>query len=299
MELKRIINKIKGYVSGFFFGLKSADRMMSSAENGISEQTGVHEVISQSNVLEDLLKGEETQQVQELRWEIYRAEELANDYQYLGNGVAMRIMDTEKERKTRRKKFTQLNYEQTYSYVESIQEMEKGNVNLKKRMGIVMEHDNPNVRFKLGNYIEKVGVDMREGLKTVIYIGDDPRNNKENRPVVTEIKKTMNDIKAIVGNQEAMNMYAKRNELCKYKSLSFVTFNATNNVPNGIEYTFVDGDLCGISIEDGVVKLTYEWRDFQGGQLLSEKYDSESARRKFDNKEKRKKEYKLTSNPLM
>ena len=68
---------------------------------------------------------------------------------------------------------------------------------------------------------------------------------------------------------------------------SFTTFNASNDVPNGVDYNFHCATLSEIGESDGCVFLVYVWDKFDGNILLSEKYRSESAERKFANKEKR------------
>lgn len=74
----------------FFKGMKNADdRVMGMTKEGENASSGVEEQIAEKGVLNDLLKGEVTQEVKELRDSNYRVYRHADDYQYLGNGNVM------------------------------------------------------------------------------------------------------------------------------------------------------------------------------------------------------------------
>ena len=86
----------------------------------------------------------------------------------------------------------------------------------------------------------------------------------------------------------SIKSYIKRQELLSsILSLEFTTFQATNNVPNGITYKFLNPKFNGIKDEGEYVTLEFEWDKYEGGQLLSEKYHSKTAEEKFKNKERR------------
>ena len=91
------------------------------------------------------------------------------------------------------------------------------------------------------------------------------------------------------GSEFKLKSYTSRNEiLSEIKSLSFKTFKATNDVPNGIDYNFTGPRFEDIYSKDGSIVLLFSWKEFDGNVLLSEKFKSESAEKKFKNKERRK-----------
>jgi len=79
--------KLSVFFHSFFKGMKSADdRMMGMTKEGEVAGSGVEEQINEQGVLNDLLRGEITQEVKELRDTNYRVLRHADDFQYLGNG---------------------------------------------------------------------------------------------------------------------------------------------------------------------------------------------------------------------
>jgi hypothetical protein len=67
--------------------MKSADdKTMGVTKDGKITDNAIEEQIQEQGVLNDLLRGEVTQEVMELRDSNYRVFRHADDYQYLGNG---------------------------------------------------------------------------------------------------------------------------------------------------------------------------------------------------------------------
>lgn len=90
-----MINKIKRFfynvIYSLPFGMKAANDEMFSQKTSINtDNVGVHQVIQENNIGKDLLKGEVTQQVEELRYRTYKVERESNKYEYLGDGVAVK-----------------------------------------------------------------------------------------------------------------------------------------------------------------------------------------------------------------
>ena len=75
----KILRKIKDFFSAVLFGMKAGDEMMTTSQVEIPEGSGIHKQIEHKSVLRDLLKGEVTQEVEELRYETFKAEEMSNE----------------------------------------------------------------------------------------------------------------------------------------------------------------------------------------------------------------------------
>ena len=89
--IKKFLNKIRFNCSilfnSWFRGMKSADdKTMGVMKEGKSVDNAIEEQIQEQGVLNDLLRGEVTQEVMELRDSNYRVLKHADDYSYLGNG---------------------------------------------------------------------------------------------------------------------------------------------------------------------------------------------------------------------
>ena len=182
-----------------------------------------------------------------------------------------------------------------YNLAESLNMVESDNnsqMDYKTRKLFKIVYDNPCVRFKLENHSEKVEVRMLEEnqLTTRFYVIDD-LTYKYNVPFVNYIKKVMTDLRSFDSDDHTrITAYLKRCELAsEIQSFEFTTFKATNNVPNGIDYKFISPTLTAIEEdkEHGYVIITFDWKSFEGGQLLSERFHSKTAEEKFKNKTRR------------
>ena len=84
--------KIKRFFYKIFyslpFGMKAADELLSTQV--VNDDVGVVETIRQNRLSEGLIKGEVTQQVEELRYRDYKVYRESKKYKYLGDGVAIK-----------------------------------------------------------------------------------------------------------------------------------------------------------------------------------------------------------------
>ncbi len=287
----KILRKIKDFFSAVLFGMKAGDEIMTTSQVEMPEGSGIHKQIERKSVLRDLLKGEVTQEVEELRYETFKAEEMSNEYHHIGSGIAIKNKGDKATVVKKRKKFVQYNLTEEYSLKECYEMLaeHQSPTDLPTRKIFKATYKN-GVRFKLENYATKVKVDLT-GNKylTYLYFTDDTMNGNV-RPLVNYIKKTKKEVTAIVesGNEIKLRSYKERNELySELETFKFTTINASNDVPNGIDYKFREATLEDIEQEDGYVVLVYSWKYFDGNVLLSERFKSKSAEEKFKTKAKR------------
>ena len=289
--MSKLTDKIKGVACAVPFAMKAGDEIFTSSNKGIDGGTTIEQQVEQKSVWQDLLKGELTQEVEELRYETFRAEEEANNYQYIGSGVAVKKKG---DSKLKRKRFVQYNYDEEYSVHETLEKMNDKDDRKKDdwvtRKIFKAKYSNPNVRFKLENHVYKVAVNLDENKYTTKFYFVDDAFNRETRPLVNFLKKTKEEIIEIrkYNNDKMLSTYMERNEICKgIEEFWFKTISATNDVPNGIDYKFRGAKFECISEEDGYIVLEYSWKHFDGNILLSERFKSKTGEQKFANKEKR------------
>lgn len=88
--MKHLLKTIWFNISLFFHylmqGLRSADSLMTSQNKEDGDGSTIEQKKEVQNVYADLLRGEVTQEVRELRHEMYYAERLSHEYTYGGNG---------------------------------------------------------------------------------------------------------------------------------------------------------------------------------------------------------------------
>lgn len=92
--LKKIYNKIRSFMFYLFWGLKSADKIaFTTKENSLNDGSVLEQQNEDNVVYKDLLRGEVTQEVKELRHEMYFSERKSHKYKYLGNGIVTKKND--------------------------------------------------------------------------------------------------------------------------------------------------------------------------------------------------------------
>lgn len=88
-------NFLKKISFGLFGGLKDADNLLTSNNHSNdSNSISVNQKVEHEKLSKDLLKGEETEIVKELRYRLYKDSEESRKYSYLGNGVAIKNEDS-------------------------------------------------------------------------------------------------------------------------------------------------------------------------------------------------------------
>lgn len=84
--LKNIWLNIRLFMNYLMQGLRVADNLLTSQNKEDGDGTNIEQKKEVQNVYADLLRGEVTQEVRELRHEMYYAERLSHEYTYGGNG---------------------------------------------------------------------------------------------------------------------------------------------------------------------------------------------------------------------
>lgn len=90
--MKKIWAKILLFFYSFAWGMKGGGKILngSNKEADDSDIGGIEQQKEAKSVYADLLRGEVTQEVKELRHEMYYAERKSHDYEYSGNGRAVK-----------------------------------------------------------------------------------------------------------------------------------------------------------------------------------------------------------------
>lgn len=88
--MKKIWLNVKLFFYYLMHGLRGADELMTSQNKEGGDGSTIEQKKEVQNVYADLLRGEVTQEVRELRHEMYYAERLSHQYDYGGNGRAVK-----------------------------------------------------------------------------------------------------------------------------------------------------------------------------------------------------------------
>lgn len=278
------MNKIKDFLLklwyGLPFGLKGADTEIMGSKSQDSNGTLINQEVSDERVSKHLLKGEVTQEVEELRYRTYKVANESEKYEYLGNGVAIKKVDNEEYGSKKKHRFTQDNENICESVLQSLQQV--GNYGIEKYR-FEIEYDSL-IRFKVEKYATKVDVNINDDdgiIETVLHFNTEPNPyDGSSKPFITEISKLLN-----VKSEYEL----KRNEIASsIKSLSFTTYKA-NNESDFVTYSFTNGGKFEKFEQNGYEYLmTLSWEEYTRIPMnLEAKYYSKTMAEKYKNKEKK------------
>jgi hypothetical protein len=278
------MNKIKKYLLnlwyGLPFGMKAADTEIMGNKSVDDNDINVQQEVSDQRVAKHLLKGEVTQEVEELRYRTYLVENEAKNYKYLGNGVAIKEDKVEKPKERTKFKFTQENESICESVLESLKQVGKTGV---ERYRFEIDYKEF-VRFKVEKFATKIDVDINEEtgkIETTLHFSTEPNPyDGTSMPFINEVKKLL-DVKT-----EAQ---AERNEIASsILNISFTTYKAYNE-DDFVNYSFINGGKFKEFRQDGYeYLLTLTWSEYLRLPLdLESKYYSKSMAEKYAKKERK------------
>lgn len=220
--MKKIYLTIYTFLHHLFEGLHNADNVAFSQNNDDENDNGGNIEIKNEkhSVYNDLLKGELTQEVKELRHEMYVAERESHKYEYVGGGIAKKKKNRFSDRPNVEEEdgytlqILQGNNEITESVTDGIYSDTVGTKNNRDFTIIINRDFNP--RFKLEEYATKV----------LIYRGDDDNvlvklyMSKYLKQFDKRHRFFMNELKRVVDENDV------RSELLEFDTLEFITYKA-------------------------------------------------------------------------
>ena len=278
------MNKIKKYflnlIYGLPHGLKAADTEIMGSKQMDSNGTTINQEVSDERVAKHLLKGEVTQEVEELRYRTYKVENESKNYKYLGNGVAVKENNIEKKQDRTKFKFTQDNENICESVSETLKQV--GNYGV-ERYRFEIDY-NSFVRFKVEKFMIKIDVDINEEIgkiETTLHFNTEPNPyDASSMPFINEIKKLL-DVKT--------EYEVSRHEISSsIVNISFTTYKA-HNEEDFVNYCFINGAKFKSFRQEGYeYLLTFEWDEYMRVPLdLESKYYSKSMAEKYEKKERK------------
>lgn len=276
-------NLFKRLLYALPFGLKAAnDEITSSAPDAV-DGTHIQKQVESKSMLNDLLRGEVTQEVEELRYRTYEVAEKSRDYKYVGNGTAVK-----KERNTDRSviRFSQESKLIVASVLEELSRV--GDYGIEK-YSTEFEY-NRFSRFKIEAFLTMIDVlIIGDTIRTRLHFNNEPNPyNGNSAPFINELRR----IKDAMVSEYALD----RNEIANViQSMSFITSNATNDEPNLMQYKFISPKLIDYEDKNGEIILTYVWDSYEC-ENLREKFFSASMAEKYANKEKKDIAYDMSQN---
>ena len=281
-RVKRFFSWLYTSVLCLFYGLRGADKAVFGKDSsGDGSGSNIEVQDEEKSVYKDLLKGEITQEVRELRHEMYYSERESHKYKYAGNGTAVKVntvFDGEVEGIDRsdglKVLLIQDNKEDTGGVYDNLQEAD---YTVKDRREFTIKIDRKFIpRFRLEEYATKVVVKdaMEDGFAVIdVYVTKyESQFNRRHRPFLNEMERIyMGDVQS---------------DVIDFDSLSFITYKAYGAEDLKI-YKFTDISYETIGEYNGCYVLKFYAKiAINGDDILDEFYDKVAAR-KFENHERR------------
>lgn len=280
MGLKKIKKYFLNLLYGLPYGLKAADSEIMGSGSKDDLGASIHQEVSDQRVAKHLLKGEITQEVEELRYRTYKVANESEKYKYLGNGVAIKEEKEDKPTDRKKYKFTQENENICESVLEGLNQV--GNYGV-ERYRFEIDYESF-VRFKVEKFATKVDVNINDEtglIETTLHFNSEPNPyDGTSMPFINEISKLLN----VKSEYEI-----KRNEIASsIKNFSFCTYKATNE-DDFVTYSFVNGGKFKNFEQNGYeFLLTLSWDEYMRVPLnLEAKYYSKSMADKYERKERK------------
>lgn len=287
--MRKIFIKIAIFLRYLMRGLHSADVEAFEGKTQESEDgTTVEQQQETNNVYQNLLKGEVTQAVKELRYEMYQAERNSYNYKYSGGGSCEKIetVDVKNVDVSEGEKvfLVQANRENP-STLDDFEIVRDGGLNYtnddKRDYGERLVHSyRLNIkrdffpRYKIEEFCYKLVVKQKETdyiLDFYMPLYKDPYNKRLNM-FIKEIEKIKDgDIK---------------NDIIDIRSVSFVTDNAYGAI-NLKEFSFDDLVFKEVSEYGGCYIIRFIGKIIKNGIDLTDEFYDEIADRKNKNHEMR------------
>lgn len=284
-KIKESFNSIKKLFYNFFyylpFGMKGAEEMITSPS--INEDYGVIESVRQNRLSEGLIKGEVTQQVEEMRYRDYKIYRESRNYKYLGNGTAIKNI---RRHNIGWYKFTQENKRLTNTVLEELNRVD------------VKEYSNDTFTLNV-TYENMVRFPLEKYCKTFQF--ESPNSAYDNRCFITfnfykfidtndvNTKHFISFLKDLVNKPNSISRQG--DYVNNIKLLSFTTYKADEE-DDFINYTCFDvndGDI--VEYDDKyVIRLTF--KNFNRVDL-TDKFYCKTMEEKYKNKEKKENTFSL------
>ena len=183
------MNKLKNLIRNTFASLKAGEQIINKTEECNSTPITINQNIENKSLANDLLNEVESQEVQNLRYSLYKITDKARDYKILEDGTPIK-----KERRKiteGRYKFNLPNKKLTQGILESISNLE----NYDNEMYTVEIQTKYITRFRIEKYITSIDVDINDKkdiINTELHFSKIPNTyDVTSMPFINELKKAL------------------------------------------------------------------------------------------------------------
>ena len=296
--LKRLYRRINAYWVGLFYGMKNTNDTVFT-QVGIDNAVGttIQQQVTENRVSKDLLKGEVTQQVEELRYRTYRVDRESKKFEYFSPTKAIRFdkQDSKHVKYDNSDGLELITIQPNHPLVENVFDAtkdidftnaeltdEQGNVSInvgdfsvRNEYKIKIERDFA-PRFRLEAYTTRLVVKKLDDNDNVIldfYVSKYPQ------------ERDMKSIYFVNEAEKIMNGY-RQSDVIRMDRVAFVTSHAYG-LDDMIDFRFDHVYFKDILEYDGHYVFKFKAHAYVNGKDLTDEYYSDSMAEKYENNERK------------
>ena len=282
--MKSVINKIKRNIQIFFYswfyGMKSTEDKMFH-QTGLTNSTGssIIKEVDNQRVSKALLKGEVTQQVEELRYRTYKVDKESKGFEYYAPTLALKKdkQDTKFMKYDNSDGLELITIQPNDILVETVGEtLEQVGGRGKRTQHRIKIKRNFVPRYKIEEYITRLDVKKLDESHVIldIYVSKYP-NDKDFKS------------KGFVREVEKIRDEKIKSDILDYEEISFIT-NHAYKLNDMVKFVFRNIWFKEVVEFDGHYILKFKASLQQNTLDLTKKYFSKTMEEKYKNKEKKK-----------
>lgn len=279
--MNKVFRKIKSFFYALPFGLKAADNEIMGQSNAVEEGVSINQNVSNDSVYEHLLKGEVTQEVEELRHANYKIAREADNYTYAGGGVGIKKKNSKKKVNNGIIKFSQ---ENKSICTDILTELKRVNNFGTESYTVSLGYDGiPKIKFEqfITTFDVYIDTKVNKAITTLHFSSMSNPSIFSSKPFVA----ALNALHEAYKNNDTVAI--NRSDFKSLSCMNFVTYNTKGNEIDVVNYSFLDGDLEKVTLKNTEFELTYRWKDYVRLDL-TEKFHSRTMEEKYKNKERKK-----------
>ena len=274
----KLIKRLKHIFYALPFGMKGAEEeMMFSKVSSQSDVPGTHQIIQSNNLGKDLIKGEVTQEVKNLRYSDYQVSRESNKYKYIGNGEA--VKKNNKRNESNKIHFIQFNKSICSSVIDGMNDANV--INLNKKTLSISYSDTP--KFFIENFcthFEFISNNINSSILKLYFNDIHDKSEPITISFINELKSLMNKML-----DSSLKDYQLKHHfmLSSINSIYFVT-DKTDNEDDLVSYSLSNVHGTNVEHVNNEYIIYYEIGDFKRIDLL-DKFYSKEQQEKYDKKE--------------
>ena len=297
-KINRLFNKARAYWYGLFYGLKSTnDTVLTQVGIDNSVGTEINQQVAENRVSKDLLRGEVTQQVEELRYRTYKIDREAKKFDYFSPMKAIRFdkQDSKFVKYENSDGLELVTIQPNNAEVKNVSDgvkdidfmktelIDKAG-NIKADLGDFLVVNDYTIkverdfmpRFKLEAYTTRLVVkklDDEDNFILDFYVSMYPKeNDMKSIYFVNEVKKIMDGY--------------RQSDITSFERVMFTTLHAYG-LEDMIEFRFNHVYFKDILEYDGHYILRFKAHAYVNGKDLTDEFHSESMEHKYETNEKK------------